>query len=706
MVTPYAPCIFMRRWLLPALMLLALLAGCGGNETLPNDRPVDADPAAIPTAAAATPAPTAPNASAGSPASEDSADEGPLAGTIPAPAFPDDLDWLNVSRPLTLAELRGKVVLLDFWTYGCINCMHVIPELKRLEEKYADSLVVIGVHSAKFDTEGETENIRRIIQRYELAHPVINDRDFAVWRAYGAEAWPTFVLIDPDGNVLGYHSGEGIYDLFDQVIGRVVADFDALGRIDRSALDDLLARERAAPSPLLFPGKVLADTEGQRLFIADSNHHRIVVTDFAGRVLQVIGSGAAGLRDGDLATAQFFRPQGMALEGANTLYVADTGNHSLRRVYLDSERVTTVAGNGEQSYLTAPRVNAWETGLNSPWDLLYHNGIVYIAMAGQHQIWAYDPAQELIYLLAGSGREALLDGAQLQAGLNQPSGLATDGERLFVADAEASAIRSAGLTPSGSLATLVGVGLFDFGDVDGTGDEVRLQHPLDVSYGNGLVYIADTYNQRIKALDPATRTVRTLSGGGTPGWRDGADALFDEPGGLAVAGRQLFVADTNNHVIRVVDLEGGAVRTLVLVDDQGLLTRAAAGVPYAGKLLTLPAQQIAPGGGTIVLDVALPAGYKINDLAPFAVDWSGSEGVGFAADGAQLRVANPSLPLRFDATFPAGAATLAAELVVYYCESEAASLCLIEQVRLVLPLEGVAGAPDQVTVTYAVPPPE
>ena len=168
----------------------------------------------------------------------------------------------------------------------------------------------------------------------------------------------------------------------------------------------------------------------------------------------------------------------------------------------------------------------------------------------------------------------------------------------------------------------------------------------------------------------------------------------------------LYVADTNNHPIRVVDLEGGAVphEDVVLVDDQGLLTRAAARVPYAGKLLTLPAQQTAPGGGTIVLDVALPAGYKINDLAPFAVDWSGSEGVGFAADGAQLRVANPSLPLRFDATFPAGAATLAAELVVYYCESEAASLCLIEQVRVLL-VEGVAGAPDQVMVTYAVPPP-
>jgi thiol-disulfide isomerase/thioredoxin len=632
-----------------------------------------------------------------------------FASTMPAPEFPSGLDWLNTGRPLSLAELRGKVVLLDFWTYGCINCMHIIPDLKRLEEKYADELVVIGVHSAKFANEGDSDNIRRIIQRYELEHPVVNDKDFFVWRQYGARAWPTLVLIDPDGNLIGSHSGEGIYDLFDHVIGSVAAEFDALGRIDRTPLELVLEREGLANSPLLFPGKVLADTKHNRLFIADSNHNRVVVTDLEGRVIAAMGSGEAGFDDGDFETATFFRPQGLALADEHTLYVADTENHAIRRVDLAAQQVETVAGTGEQNHdLRNTGGPALSTSLNSPWDVLFHDGVAYIAMAGQHQLWAYHPDTGAVRLHAGSGREELRDGPLNRGGLNQPSGLATDGEVLYFADSEASAVRTASLNPKGRLETIVGTGLFDFGDLDGVGDAVRLQHPLGVAYKDGLLYVADTYNSKIKTVDPATRESRTLLGSEEAGWRDGVgqDALFDEPGGLSVAGEVLYVADTNNHVVRVAHLSTRQVITLVLADPDGLLVRQPPDAAFAGRIITLERQTVAPGEVTLRLAARLPEGYKINDLAPFSVSWSSEDvKISLRPDDTRRSIVKPTFPVELPISATAGDATLVGEVVLYYCEAEKESLCLMDQVRLVVPVTVAAEGQDSLEVSYAVPSP-
>jgi DNA-binding beta-propeller fold protein YncE/thioredoxin-related protein len=626
------------------------------------------------------------------------------AGKVPAPEFPIGLDWLNTDRPLSLVDLRGKVVLLDFWTYGCINCIHIIPDLKRLEEKYADELVVIGVHSAKFENEGETENIRRIILRYELEHPVINDRDFVVWNQYGAQAWPTLVLIDPDGKVLGYHSGEGVYEPFDRVIGGMVAEFDALGRIDRRPLALSLEREKQVDSPLLFPGKVLADPDGGRLFIADSNHNRIVVTDLSGQVLDVIGDGQPRLRDGNFANASFFRPQGLALAGGNTLYVADTENHAIRKIDLAGQLVETVAGTGRQEYMIVRSGPARTTNLNSPWDVLYHDGRLFIAMAGQHQLWVYDVAGEQIALHAGSGREALTDGRLLDGGLNQPSGLATDGQLLYVADSEASAIRTADISPHGQLRTIVGTGLFDFGDIDGQGDTVRLQHPLGIAFHEGRLYVADTYNSKIKRVDPATRESITFLGGSPSGWRDGRQALFDEPGGVSIGQGKLYIADTNNHVIRVADLQTGLVETLVLVDMAGMLTRQPAGTLYTGRTVTLEPQIVAAGSGTIRLNVLLPAGYKLNDLAPFTAEWTSSgDQIQILDEATSQHLIRPVFPLAVAASFQPGTGQLTGDLVIYYCDEEAESLCFIDRVRLVVPVTVTDEGASTLSVSHQVP---
>ncbi|MGE5624081.1 MAG: thioredoxin-like domain-containing protein [Bacillota bacterium] len=480
------------------------------------------------------------------------------AGREPAPEFPSGLDWINTGgKPVTLAELKGKVVLLDFWTYGCINCFHIIPDLQKLEAKYPDSLVIVGVHSAKFATEGNTAHISAIVQRYGLKHPVVNDHDLAIWNEFGATGWPTLTVIDPAGNVVGEVSGEGHYELLDRVIGSLSKEFAAKHALNTKPLWFEGMHADTPKTPLLYPGKVLADAAGKRLFIADSNHNRIVVATLDGKVTGVIGDGKPGLKDGAYGAAEFHYPQGLTLADADTLYVADTDNNAIRRVDLKKGAVTTVAGDGERTYMDDGDQPAAKAELNTPWDVLYHDGLVYIAMAGQHQLWIYDPHTQVIRHFAGSGSEGIDDGELMDASFAQPSGLSTDGQTLYVADPEASAVRAVEF--GGRLArvrTLVGTGLFDFGDVDGSGDHVRLQHDLGVAWYAGHLYVADTYNSKLKVLDPATRGVITLLG----------DATLEEPGGLSAADGVLYVADTDHNRIVTVDIKTGKATPLALSD--------------------------------------------------------------------------------------------------------------------------------------------
>lgn len=492
-------------------------------------------------------------------------------GTGPAPDLPTDLVWLNTGRPLAWADLKGKVVLLEFWTYGCINSIHALPRLKMLQEEYAGELVVIGVHSAKFPHEGETDNLRQIIHRYGIDFPVINDKDYVVAGQYDAHIWPTYVVINPLGRYVGSRSGEMLYPEMDRLIREMVRQFDARGEMDRTPLDLLQEQPVAVESPLRFPNAVLADETDNRLFIVDSNHNRIVISNLAGAVQDVIGNGQPAWQDGDYATASFYHPQGITLAGDNTLYVADTENQRLRRVDLQARTVTTVAGTGEQFVLQADAGPALQSRLNSPWAVLYVDGRVYIAMAGQHQVWAYDPAREWLEPFAGTGTEELTDGPLLSAGLNQPTALTTDGSSLYIADSEASAVRQAELESDGMVRTIVGLGFYVFGDTDGIGDVVRLQRPAGIAYWNGLLYVADTYNNKIKTVNPATNEAATFLGTGKAGLRDGTDPLFNEPSGLSIAAGRLYIADINNHAIRIADLATGQVSTLVLVDPNGLL---------------------------------------------------------------------------------------------------------------------------------------
>ncbi len=487
------------------------------------------------------------------------------------PSLDGAVGWIN-SGPIDLAALKGKVVLLDFWTYCCINCHHILPDLEKLEQKYKNSLVVIGVHSGKFVAERNTENIRKKVAEYRIKHPVANDAEMVIWERFQVNGWPTLVLIDPDGNIIGGRSGEGHYELFDRAIGKLVEEYRKAGTLDETPIHFESEESQYADKALLFPGKVLADAKGNRLFISDTGHNRIVQTDLEGNNPILIGGGQTGLVDGDFATARFNRQQGMCLDG-DILYVADTNNHAIRAVHLKENRVETVAGDGEQARRD-PREpfegQAKTTQIASPWDLIQLPGSrdIYIAMAGPHQIWRLDPEVGAISSYAGSGIENIQDGSLATARFAQPSGLATDGENLFVADSEVSGVRIIkGIGgPEPKVDRIVGKGLFVFGDRDGKGpDQVRLQHCLGLAYGDGKLFIADTYNNKVKSCDPNTAAVTTFAGATESGDSDDPPRFY-EPGGLSIAGDSLYVADTNNHKIKVVDIKTGKTRTLAIPD--------------------------------------------------------------------------------------------------------------------------------------------
>jgi DNA-binding beta-propeller fold protein YncE len=428
-----------------------------------------------------------------------------------------------------------------------------------LEKKYPNQVVVIGIHTPKFPSERDPDNIRQAMERDGIHHPVLNDADRKMWMRYNVQSWPTVFMVDPEGYLVGLVAEERVFTMLDRAVSQQIRIHRARQTLDEKPLPFQTERAtRHGEGPLYFPGKVLADPEHNRLFIADSGHNRVVITDLDGKRIAVAGTGAAGRADGSFDKATFADPQGMALLG-ETLYVADRKNHMIRALHLKERTVTAVAGTGVQNR-SRQGGPALRTGLNSPWDLYAQNDLVFVAMAGNHQIWALDPARKRIVPFAGVGMENIQDGPNAACCFAQPSGLASDGTTLYVADSEVSAIRAVALDGLGGVRTLVGSGLFVFGDQDGVGQQARLQHPLGVVYVDGLLYVADTYNHKIKVLDPRQGSCTTFVGG-TPG-----KPLFHEPSGLSYAFGKLYVADTNAHRIAVVDLKTKDVSTLELRD--------------------------------------------------------------------------------------------------------------------------------------------
>lgn len=483
--------------------------------------------------------------------------EGDLSFISKAPEFPTDFEWINTAEPLSLSKLRGHVVVLDFWTYCCINCMHTLPILSELEKKYSSKPVVfIGVHSGKFVAEQQAKNVENAVQRYEIRHPVVVDQKMTIWNKFEVNGWPTIVIVDPNGTIIYKQAGEGQKELIDDTIQVLLERHSAKGTIAKEPVNIRQKPKLTNRTYLSFPGKL--SISGQNIAISDSNHNRILVTDLKGKMIHTVGTGQADFLDGDFGSARFFRPQGVLLQG-DVLYVADTENHAVRMVDLKRESVTTIAGTGKQCSWMSPGGPGVQTDISSPWDLAKKDNKLYIAMAGNHQIWSYDTDLQLIVPFAGTGMEGIVDGNIKDAQLAQPSGVTVYDDHLYFTDSETSSIRKINLETN-DLTTIAGRGLFEFGHKDGHVTQALFQHPLGLDVYANTIFVADTYNSAIRIIDLKTSQVSTLiarTGDGKVCKPDDPSCnilpLY-EPSDVKFFDNYLFMADTNNHLLRKFDL--------------------------------------------------------------------------------------------------------------------------------------------------------
>ncbi|MFB6985408.1 NHL domain-containing thioredoxin family protein [Streptomyces sp. NPDC056304] len=495
--------------------------------------------------------------------------------------------WLNTGdQQYTLADLRGRIVILDFWTFCCVNCLHVLDELRELEEKHRDTVVIIGVHSPKFVHEAEHQAVVDAVERYEVHHPVLDDPELATWKQYAVRAWPTLVVVDPEGYVVAQHAGEGHAHAIEKLVEELEAEHEAKGTLRRG--DGPYVAPEPVATHLRFPGKALLLPDGGFL-VSDTTRHRLVEIESDGEtVRRHVGTGDRGFAGGGPDEARFSEPQGLAVLPDGRIAVADTVNHAVRAFDLTTGTTTTLAGTGRQWWQGSPTAGpAREVDLSSPWDVAWFADRLWIAMAGVHQLWTYDPGTGTVRVAAGTTNEGLVDGPADEAWFAQPSGLAVsaDGERLWVADSETSALRYVERDGTGfAVRTAVGTGLFDFGHRDGRADQALFQHPLGVTaLPDGSVAVCDTYNHALRRYDPVSGEVTTLA------------TDLREPSDAVLVDGDLVVVESARHRLTRLRLPEEAVR----VAGQAHHTQRAA-------------TEIAPG--TLRLDVVFqaPAGQKLD----------------------------------------------------------------------------------------------
>ncbi|HVQ87321.1 MAG TPA: NHL domain-containing thioredoxin family protein [Actinomycetes bacterium] len=502
--------------------------------------------------------------------------------------------WLNTGgETLSLPGLRGRIVILDFWTFCCINCLHVIDELRPLEAKYGDSLVVIGVHSPKFEHEANSDALAAAVERYDVHHPVLDDPELSTWQQYAVRAWPTLVVIDPEGYIVAQLSGEGHGHALDRLLEELVDSHSTRGTLHRGT--GVYVPPKVKPSTLRFPSKTILLPNGN-LLVTDTGHHSLAELAGDGQTLvRRIGSGSRGLVNGSATVAQFNEPNGLCLlpddirkQVGFDVVVADTVNHSLRGVRLSDGRVRTLAGTGTQWMQGDPFPDRSfpDMPLSSPWDVAWFPAWreVAIAMAGNHQVWSFDPVTSRLTLRAGTTSEGLIDGDATSAWFAQTSGLApsTDGITLWLVDSETSSLRR---IRNGVVHTEIGTGLFDFGLVDGDASQAMLQHPLGVAVlPDRSVVIADTYNGAIRRFDPSTREVSTLATG------------LAEPSGVVARGDSLIVTESNAHRLVRVRVPKEALR----MTGERMQTQR-------------PPLDVRPGTFELAVNFVAPAGQKLDD---------------------------------------------------------------------------------------------
>ncbi len=541
---------------------------------------------------------------------------------IHAPDLAGATAWLNVDRPPSIRDLRGQLVILDFWAYCCINCMHVLPVLRDLEERHRDDpLVVIGVHSAKFDAEKDPERILQAMRRYGVSHPVAVDSEMQLWSQYAVRSWPTLVIIRPDGTLASVAPGEPDPSVLEAFVSEQLARARDDGTLAAAPLR-LLRAERRDEQTLSFPGKVVSTSHG-RIVVSDSGHHRVLILGPDGAVQDTIGSGLRGNREGPFAEAALDDPQGLALSG-DSLYIADARAHAVFRADLRDRTLHRLAGTGELGRTPlSQRTRALETPLRSPWDLALRDRELYVALAGSHQVAVIALDEGTIEPVAGNGREALIDGPGPHAALAQPSGLSLQNDVLYVADSESSGVRAIDLRTRRVYTLAGGPGLFDFGDRVGKVETGMLQHPLAVAATASGLIVADTYNDKLKRFSPDGARL-------DPFFEGAVDSRLSQPAGLSVLpSGEVLVADTNHHRIVKVSADGERAYELTVrgapPPRHGVAAEAKApvqgedGAGWFTAILPAPRDKgFAPGAGKLVLTIAAPEGLELSAGAPWS----------------------------------------------------------------------------------------
>jgi thiol-disulfide isomerase/thioredoxin len=489
----------------------------------------------------------------------------PRRARVRAPELIGKGGWLNTGgKELTLADLRGKCVVVDFWTFCCINCLHVLDELRELEQRHSDTTVIVGVHSPKFVHEAEHQAVVDAVERYQVHHPVLDDPELTTWKQYAVRAWPTLVVIDPEGYVVAQHAGEGHAHAIEQLVTELEAEHEAKGTLRRG--EGPYVEPEAVATDLRFPGKALVLPASGNLLVSDTTRNQLVELAPDGEtVLRRIDGGGSG---GSGGSGGFNEPQGLALLPDGRVVVADTVNHQLKSYDPATGEVTVLAGTGRQWWQGEPTSGpAREVSLSSPWDVAWWRGEVWIAMAGVHQLWAYDPESGTVRVAAGTTNEGLVDGPAAEAWFAQPSGLAATEDRLWVADSETSSVRW--VDTDDVVHTAVGTGLFDFGHRDGEAGQALLQHPLGVTaLPDGSVAISDTYNHALRRYEPTTGQVTTLA------------TDLREPSDAVLVGDDIVVVESARHRLTRLRLPEEAVR----VEAVAHRTRRAATEVAPGKL--------------------------------------------------------------------------------------------------------------------------
>nr|XP_003475097.1 NHL repeat-containing protein 2 [Cavia porcellus] len=657
---------------------------------------------------------------------------------LSVPEFEEGLEWLNTEEPLSLyKDLCGKVVILDFFSYCCINCIHLLPDLHELEHVFSDKdgLLIVGVHSAKFPNEKVLDNITSAVLRYNITHPVVNDVDASLWQELEVSCWPTLVILGPRGNMLFSLIGEGHKDKLFLYTSIALKYYKDRGQIRDNKIGIKLYKDSLPPSPLLFPGKISVDHATNTLVMADTGHHRILVIWENGQIQYSIGGPNPGRKDGLFSESAFNSPQGVAMMD-NIIFVADTENHLIRKIDLIAEKVSTVAGIGIQGTDKEGGAKGEEQPISSPWDVAFgtsgsevqRNNILWIAMAGIHQIWALlldfgklpkknELKKGTCLRFAGSGNEENRNNAYPhKAGFAQPSGLSLASEDpwncLFVADSESSTVRTVSLK-DGAVKHLIGgerdpMNLFAFGDADGVGIDAKLQHPLGVAWDKkrNLLYVADSYNHKIKVVDPKTKNCTTLAGTGNTNNVTSSsftESTFNEPGGLCVGenGRLLYVADTNNHQIKVMDLETKTISVLpifksenAVVDGPLLLEKPkiVPKLPRSAPTIRLSPVTVCPGQTLqFKLRLDLPPGSKLTDGVPscWFLAAEGNEWLlqGQIPSGDIENISNqPTILLQIPGNCLSLEVVLSIRVFLYYCSADS-SACMMHGILFSQPLQ-------------------